>query len=61
MVLHINPRWESSIERAMRGTQAINSPEMPSSPLGDDLSERQPLGLSIHTSHLNTRGMHCND
>ena len=37
----------------MMGTQAIMSPEIPSSPLGDDYGQLR-LGL---TSHLNTRGM----
>lgn len=39
----------------MMGTQAIMSPEMPSSPLGEDYGGR-PLGLTTFTSHLNTRG-----
>ena len=52
------PRWEDYIQHAMMSTQAMLSPESPSSPdpLGDDYAGRLPLGLSTHTSHFNTRG-----
>lgn len=50
-------RWEEAIKRAMIGQEDLLSPELPSSPVGNEFpGGRLPLGLSSLTSHLNPRG-----
>ena len=46
--------WEDAIKQAMTGQDDRLSPELPSSPIGSELSGG--LGLSSLTSHLNPRG-----
>ena len=49
--------WEEAIKRAMIGQEDLLSPELPSSPVGNEFpGGRLPLGLSSLTSHLNPRG-----
>ena len=46
-------RWEEAIKRAMMGTQDLLSPELPSSPIGEEFHNRPSL------AHLNPRGEEC--